>query len=138
VEWIECLERVLVNPFEGYAGRVDLIAKIKGVGWSVVDFKTQKIKRSPKGEPKPAFYETWPLQLAAYLYAAKNSIPRQIDGLVSLVIDSSQPGPMHVKVWAGVECEAKDAEWYYERFLAVMDLWMFVKDYKPAMAGNLG
>src|SRR2546422_6906760 len=39
------------------------------IGWAVVDFKTQKIKRSAKGAPKPVFYETWPLQLAAYRQA---------------------------------------------------------------------
>src|SRR4051794_35497273 len=99
VERVECVEQVFVNLESGYAGRVDMVAKIKDVGWAVVDFKTQKVKRSAKGEPKPAFYETWPLQLAAYADMATFNLRREIPAIVSVVIDSTQPGPVHTKVW---------------------------------------
>lgn len=129
VERIDCIEQVFVHLDHGYAGRIDMIAKLKGIGWAVIDFKTQKIKRSPKGEPKPAFYETWPMQLAAYQQAALASTGKNIAALVSVVIDSAQPGPVHVKVY---ESPAE----HYRMFLAATELWRYVKAYNPtALAG---
>src|SRR5580765_1999389 len=81
VERVAAIENVYVHHEHGYAGRVDMVALLKGEGdsvtghsddapyWAVVDFKTQKMKRSAKGTAKPNFYETWPLQLAAYRQA---------------------------------------------------------------------
>jgi genome maintenance exonuclease 1 len=126
VERIDSIEQVFVHLEHGYAGRVDMIAKLKGIGWAVVDFKTQKIKRSVKGEPKPAFYETWPLQLAAYQQAALAFSGKNITALVSVVIDSSMPGPVHVKVYEN------PAE-YFKMFLAATTLWRFVKGYDPTI-----
>src|SRR5262245_60719346 len=45
VERVECMETVFVHYEHGYAGRVDMVAKLRGLGWAVVDFKTQKVKR---------------------------------------------------------------------------------------------
>src|SRR5262245_25607028 len=59
VERVGSMEQVYVHREVGYAGRVDMVALLKDVGWAVIDFKTQKIKRSAKGEAKPVFYETW-------------------------------------------------------------------------------
>jgi hypothetical protein len=139
VERVECLERVFVNLQEGYAGRVDLIAKLKGdmangPFWAVVDFKTQKIKRGSKGEPKPVFYETWPLQLAAYQWAAMGVLPREIGGLVSVVIDSAQPGPVHVRTWDnGMPKEGSKpaSDGFFVQFLNALGLWQYVKGYDP-------
>jgi RecB family exonuclease len=130
VERVESLEDVFVSLDHGYAGRVDMIAKLKGIGWAVVDFKTQKIKRSAKGEPKPAFYETWPMQLAAYRQPVVQALAKPIDNLVSVVIDSSQPGPVHVKVW-------ENAEAHFDSFLAAVRLWKYVKDYNPVPLAGL-
>ncbi|MDB6057687.1 MAG: hypothetical protein JWO95_1531 [Verrucomicrobiales bacterium] len=124
VERIDCIEQVMVHPTALYAGRVDMVAKIKDVGWCVVDFKTQKVKRSAKGAPKPAFYETWPLQLAAYREAVNVSTGKNIVGLVSVVIDSVEPGPVHVKVWP----ETFD---YTKVFAAAYNAWKYVKCYSP-------
>jgi hypothetical protein len=88
-----------------------------------VDFKTQKVKRSAKGEAKPAFYDTWPLQLAAYRQAILASGAKDVKGLVSVVIDSANPGPVHVKHWTGVD--------YFGSFLAALELWKYVKGYDP-------
>src|SRR5204862_974206 len=49
VERVAAIEQVFVNHEHGYAGRVDMVALIRDVGWTVVDFKTQKVKRSAKG-----------------------------------------------------------------------------------------
>src|SRR5512140_53272 len=104
VERVASIEQVFVHHEYGYAGRVDMVALLRGLGatspyWAVVDFKTQKVKRSAKGEAKPVFYETWPLQLAAYRQAILVNGARNVKGLVSVVIDSATPGPVHVKVW---------------------------------------
>jgi len=95
--------------------------------WAVVDFKTQKVKRSAKGEAKPTFYETWPLQLAAYRQAVLVSGAKHVTGLVSVVIDSTQPGPVHVKQWTDVD--------YFGSFVAALALWKYVKGYDPVHPG---
>ena len=123
VERIGSIEQTYVHHEHGYAGRVDMVALIKGIGWAVVDFKTQKVKRSAKGEAKPAFYETWPLQLAAYRQAVLASGAKNVTALVSVVIDSVQPGPVHVKQWTDVD--------YFGSFLAAAALWKYVKGYDP-------
>lgn len=131
---VGCVEHVFVHPEHGYAGRVDMIALLKGGGgpalggcsgeyWAVVDFKTQKVKRSAKGEPKPAFYETWPLQLAAYRQAVLASGAKHVTGLVSVVIDSAQPAPVHVRRWTEAD--------YFGSFLAALALWKYAKGYDP-------
>jgi len=132
VERVACLETVFVHHEAGYAGRVDMVAYLRGIGWAVVDFKTQKVKRSAKGEPKPAFYETWPLQLGAYRQAILVNSAKALTALVSVVIDSAQPGPVHVHEWtAGDHLN----HYYYESFLAAFRLWKYVKGYDP-VAGS--
>jgi len=123
VERIACVEKVFVNHERGYAGRVDMVALLKGIGWAVVDFKTQKVKRSARREAKPVFYETWPLQLAAYRQAIVTNGAKDVKALVSVVIDSAEPGLVHVKRWDGVD--------YFGSFLAALDLWKYVKGYDP-------
>ena len=127
VERIGSLEEVFVHHEHGYAGRVDMVAKVREIGWSVVDFKTQKIKRGAKGDAKPVFYETWPLQLAAYQQAILASTAKNVQALVSVVIDSAEPGPVHVKEWTSPPD-------YFRMFLAARELWRYVKDYDPSEA----
>ena len=127
VERIDCVENVFVNHEYGYGGRVDMVALLKGVGWAVVDFKTQRVKRSAKGEAKPSFYETWPLQLAAYQQAILSSGAKNVSALVSVIIDSGQPGPVHVYRWP--------RPGYFKSFLAAHELWKYVKEYDPLHVG---
>ncbi len=89
VERVASIEQVFVHHEHGYAERVDMVALLRGLGWAGVDLKTQKAKQSAKGEPKPAFYETWPLQLAAYRQAVLASGAKNVTKLVSVVIDSA-------------------------------------------------
>ncbi len=127
VERIDGIEQVVVHPTALYAGRVDMVAKLKDIGWCVVDFKTQKVKRNAKGEPKAAFYETWPLQLAAYREAINASTGKNVVGLVSVVVDSVEPGPVHVKVWPQ---NVNYAEVFAGTYLA----WKYMKCYSPGEA----
>lgn len=124
VERVECLERVVVSGALGYAGRVDMIAKLRGIGWAVVDFKTQKVRRGPRGEGRPAFYESWPLQLAAYRQAWLETSGKEVAALASVVIDSSAPGPVHVRVW-------EEPVEQFELFCLALELWKAVKGYDP-------
>ena len=137
VERIGCIEQVFVHHEYGYAGRVDMVALLKGAGgtspyWAVVDFKTQRVRRSAKGEAKPAFYETWPLQLAAYRQAILVNGARNVQALVSVVIDSAAPGPVHVKQWT--PCGGPYVD-YFGSFLAALALWKYAKGYDPVHPG---
>jgi len=126
VECVGAVETVVVERDLGYGGRVDMLAKLKGIGWSVVDFKTQKVKRSARGEPKPSFYESWPLQLAAYAEPLRWRSRKPVEAIVSVVIDSAEPGPVHVKVW-------EDLPKHYEYFLLALQLWKYCKGYDPVL-----
>ena len=125
---IASVEEAVVHGEYGYAGRVDMVAKLRCTGdWAVVDFKTQRIKLDAKGQPKPNFYETWPMQLEAYrqaiLHAGTGKQPRDI---VSLVINSQCPMPVIPKVWPREEQLA-----YWRAFLNARNLWVWLKGYDP-------
>lgn len=122
---VRSVETVVVNAGVGYGGRVDLLAKVVGHGWCVVDFKTQKVHRSPKGEPRPNFYETWPLQLAAYAEPLRDVTGKDVDGLLSVVVDSTTPAPVQVKAWEGGVDE------HMEVFRSVAKFWRWLKGYDP-------
>lgn len=136
IEWrdkdiLECFttERVVGHP-KGYAGMLDLEAYLDCCGHGIVDFKTQRVRRNGNG-PKPVFYEEWGLQLAAYGACVGNELG--IDGhvprLVSVIIDSAQPGPVHVKVWDNVQE-------LYQMFLKCFDLWCWRNNYRPTASDN--
>jgi hypothetical protein len=117
---------------------MDMLARLKNVGVAVVDFKTQKVKRSALSRPVPTFYETWPLQLAAYQQAI--AVSRAVPGgvlpaLVSVVIDSAHPGPVHVRNWT--PCGGSPSN-YFEAFLSALALWRYVKGYDPRSVARTG
>jgi hypothetical protein len=131
VERVSSIEQVFVHHEHGYAGRADMVALLRELGWAVVDFKTQKIKRNAKGVAKPAFYETWPLQLAAYRQAVLANGAKNVTGMVSVVIDSSQPSAVHTKTWSVERGASERGDGYFEAFLAALDLWRYVRGYDP-------
>ncbi len=126
VECVGLLEAVVVDCEYGYGGRVDMLAKLKGVGWTVVDFKTQKVKRGSRGEAKPTFYETWPLQLAAYAEPLRQRSGKPVEAIASVVIDSVEPSPVQVKVW-------ENPQRHWELFLQALELWKYCKGYDPVL-----
>lgn len=128
VERVASVEAVIKHTEFGYAGRADMVAKLKSTGgWALVDFKTQKFKRDSKGEFKAAFYEVWPLQLEAYrqaiLHSGEGRMPQDI---VSVAINSVESSPVEVRVWPREEHSR-----YFRAFLNARELWVFMRGYCP-------
>ena len=112
----------------GYAGRVDLVATLRCTGRpTVVDFKTQKVRRDKKGRFKPIFHDTWPLQLEAYRQALASKDRGLADAAIaSVVIGSTEAVPVAVKVWDDAEKVG-----FFRAFLAARSLWVWQKNYCP-------
>jgi hypothetical protein len=112
----------------GYAGRVDLVATLRSTGRpTVIDFKTQKTRRDKDGSFKPILHDTWPLQLEAYRMALASRDKGLADAAIaSVVIGSTDPVPVVVKVW-----DDADKDGYFRAFLAARDLWVWQKNYCP-------
>jgi hypothetical protein len=114
------VEAVVVSHEHGYGGTIDLECRLQGLGWAVVDFKTQRVKTDSRGNARANLYETWPLQLAAY----RQTLEERGHELVSVVIDVARPRPVVVQVW-----ERTPLHW--ENFAAAAALWRYVKGYDP-------
>jgi hypothetical protein len=112
----------------GYAGRVDLVATLRSTGrLTVIDFKTQKTRRDKDGKFKPILHDTWPLQLEAYRMALASRDKGLTEaGIASVVIGSSDPVPVVVKVW-----DDADKDGFFRAFLAARALWVWQKNYCP-------
>ena len=112
----------------GYAGRVDLVATLKSTRRpTVIDFKTQKTRRDKDGNFKPILHDTWPLQLEAYRMALASRDKGLSDAAIaSVVIGSTEPVPVVVKVW-----DDADKAGFFKAFLAARDLWVWQKNYCP-------
>jgi hypothetical protein len=116
-----------VGSNRGYAGTLDLKGGLVGHGLSVVDFKTQKFPKNGK----PNWYKDWPLQLAAYAQAA--AVPGESEPrLLSVAIDTDQPGRFEIKDW-GRDIDRR----YWYQFLNCFHTWKYDNDYDPAQALNI-
>jgi len=132
VERIGLVETVAVHTQFGFAGRIDLVARLKSTGtWAVIDFKTQKMKPDKKGVYQASYYETWPLQLMAYFKALNSAgeCSRRLEDIASVVINSVEPTPVQVKVWP-----REDHESLWQAFNNARELWSFIKGYRPQPA----
>lgn len=110
-------EKAVANPGAGYAGRMDLHCEVGGKQ-AIIDFKSSKVKRSARGEPKPVFYrDSWPQQLASYAFASMATDAR----LISIIIDTSEPGPCFVKDWT----DDHHCAYYYDMFYMIFTLWKY-------------
>lgn len=122
-------EFTIVNTEWGYAGRVDLLARLRCTGgnWCVADFKTQKVRKDKEGRFTPTWYETWPMQLAAYSEGIRCSIdfPNARD-IVSVVVGSTEALPVLHHVWS-----REDYDRHWRAFVAARDLWTYMKGYDP-------
>jgi hypothetical protein len=128
-------ESVMVNHNHGYAGRVDFPLRMKDGSIAIVDAKTQDVKRSPKGEPKPEYYDEWALQLAAYsrcIFADGSYPPPMPWRLISLVIDRTQPG-VYTHEWTDPTNPLTSSERHFMGFTAACRLWTYLKGGTPGI-----
>lgn len=144
IEQVLASEEIVGIAMNGlaYAGRMDLLCRLKSYpGISLVDFKSQRIRKNDKGIKQPAWYKDWILQLCGYAatqtvhkiicehlgvdYFNPKSEPK-VNNLVSVIIDSSEPGPIFVKRWE----ESID---YWHAVRNAYDLWCFMKGYTPTV-----
>jgi hypothetical protein len=125
---VHSVEIAAGNPEWGYAGRVDLVATLRSSERpTVIDFKTQKTRRDKAGNFKPLLHDTWPLQLEAYRQALICRDKGLADAAIaSVVIGSTEPVPVVVKVW-----DDADKAGFFRAFLAARDLWVWQKNYCP-------
>jgi hypothetical protein len=111
------VEADMVSREWGFGGRMDLYAEVNGIP-AVIDFKTQDVK---KGKPK--FYESWPLQLAAYRHMLREA-GHPVEKCYSIVVDVNKGQPVHVKEWSADELD-------FVTFTATFALWKYLKGYQP-------
>lgn len=121
-------EKVLINDKVGYAGTADLFLILKDGRTVLADLKTQGIKSrvtKTKGTIKnePNFYDTWEYQLVSY----GKCLETEPDALMSIVIDSTEPGPCHTQEWP---LAGRRNAW--RAFMSCHFLWCADKNYWPS------
>jgi len=127
-EWIKanCVdhkwsEEVLINKEVGFAGRADSLIDHQAKGLTLVDFKTQDVKKSRKGQWTPKYYDKFLFQLAAY----GACLPER-PNLLSLVINVNE-AEVYERFWT--EEEADEA---WAVFKHIHAIWCFDKKFYPA------
>jgi hypothetical protein len=128
VKWKEDLsirflntEFTAINHSKGYAGQVDGLGLVQGKYNTLLDYKTQDYSE------KPRWYESWPIQLAAYLNADWEGKPARIHRVMSVVICSSKPLYPEVRVWTKEELRSA-----WKAFQAANILWQITNKFDPA------
>ena len=111
------VERVLVNPAEGYAGTADLLIEHQTHGLTLVDLKTQKVKPGAKATA----YKSWCYQLAAYRKALGQPV-----ACVNVVVNSREASPAVEHRWSEEEMARG-----WQAFAAAQTIWRAEKGYDP-------
>lgn len=138
-------ERVVVG--DGYAGRADLKCRARigspfyqslvdaghnAEDYGIIDFKTRRWKVEAGKESKPAFYNSDPSQLAAYVsadiaMASEDEADDCASWAASILINSENPNePVFPRVWSLPEMEKG-----MKVFRACQELWCLDRDYDP-------
>lgn len=128
-------EMTVFHPELCVAGRLDLNCELRKYGRSIVDFKSQRVRKKPNGEWNPNFYDEFGLQLAAYaecvrrswgpdVHAFGGTFVSDLPKLVSVIIGSEEPCSAFVKIY-------EDGEYLLRLFRHTLDLWSWKKDYDP-------
>ena len=113
-------EEVLVNNERGYAGTMDALIEHREHGLIGIDYKSQNCKQNAKGDYKPAYYKTWPLQGAAYRECIDRELP-----FMSVVVNKNGP-EIFEKRW---DDEVVDKA--FDAFLNLHAIWCWEKNYYP-------
>lgn len=113
-------EEVVVNPAEGYAGRVDFFFASPDGRFGIGDYKTRKTKPGEKIGP----YDGQAMQLAAYAAAKYGADQLSRVRAINIYVSTTEPGRIHVHEHADLEAE-------YAAFLAACHLWRRLKGFDP-------
>lgn len=108
-----------VNKMDGYAGTIDAIGRRISGEYNVpvvLDWKTQ----ATNGK-SPRYYETWPMQLAAYANAETPDFNTEI---WNVVLSTTNPGKVWFKRW-------DDRYAWLDAFDSARQLWCIVNNYNP-------
>ena len=117
-------EQVVVNLDEGYAGRVDLMARHKSQN-IIIDFKTRKTTEGAKVTP----FDFQATQIAAYAMGAFGTL-RNCYG-ANIYISTTEPGRIETSVYD--EDTLKDE---YDLLLNILGIWRHIKKYDPRQNDN--
>lgn len=112
-------EEVVVNRMEGYAGRVDLLARY-GNSNIIIDFKTKKTKEGVKVTP----FDFQATQIAAYAMAAFGTLDHCVGA--NVYISTTEPGRIEKAVY-NEEKLVKE----YELLTNIASIWRHLKNYDP-------
>lgn len=124
VKEVYAVEKIVGNVALGYAGKLDLHVRLVDGRNAIIDIKTQGVKKDAKGKRRSAVYNDWGRQLAAYQHCG--IMPASADDvLLNLVIDSNEPGPVHVHQWTPEETLT-----LWEGFQLCHRLWCLESDWK--------
>jgi hypothetical protein len=115
VSIVKAVEKVVVNPEVGYAGRIDLDAVPTSGGRALIDIKTQAYDKTPD------FKREWILQLAAY-----DACHPVYSEFWSVVINSKYPCKPVVRKWTMDERHEA-----YKAFFSLIVYWQWIKNYVP-------
>lgn len=117
---VEAVEKILVNPEEGFAGTVDVLFRYGKNGIGILDYKTKKTKPGEKVEA----YQEHSMQLAAYA-ATYWGVDCLDDVLAAnIFISTTEPGRFEV-------CKHDQLAKHYQAFLNACALYRYVKDFDP-------
>lgn len=103
---------------KGYGGRIDLQCRLDG-SQAIVDYKTQTIKMTAKGVPKPTIYDEMGMQLAAYR-AGKESDARCYNLIIGTNVDYT-----YLHIW-----DEDELDRCLDMFLCCLDLFYYLKRLK--------
>jgi len=120
VEKVWMTEQIVVG--RGYAGTTDLVADLKGIGRSVVDFKTRTPQKLKSGFKLAPYFDSDCVQLCAYDMA----IPGGFKALVSCLISSGTDCTLNIHRWP-----IDDHHRAHRLFVNLLDVWCLIKKYDP-------
>ena len=113
------VEEVVVG--DGYAGRVDHVARLRDGRIAVCDVKSQALTKRKSFN----HYESHAIQLGAYAGAWQKTSGGRADALVSIYVSSNAPVTLESYVWPG------EPSFYHGLFVKLLDVWCFSNNYYP-------
>ena len=112
-------EDVVVDAANGYAGRVDLLARF-GNSNIIIDFKTRKTTEGQKVTP----YEFQSMQIAAYGMAAFGSL--EFTYGANVYISTTEPGRIETAAYNPERLQKE-----FDAFKSMCHIWRYLKNYDP-------